>query len=377
MSKYGSEQLVVKSDRSGWKNRITRAIAAAVCAMFSLGLVTQTTQGQESQWVRPLKPGDALTWGRRDGVVFGLISSGGMRGPRGLIRIGIFATGSVEPQLLNFIAVEPVIKGSSLRPDRMAFSELEQSTLDPGQRGKRMWVHQDSAAKYADIGGRLEKLHTGSKTFERLTVRIDVERFTANGAHVYVIASIDSLHPMEVRLTPYAEPDSGPLQELTTTATMGNFERLRLLWLKDRVIDSRTLFAEYSGTDFIEKDNYPLGEILRTEEGDAIVFCTPSESSPRDTPGSETAHWVYPLPRFTQYWRVPANDVQPDLRARVNARRVYWQSKTPVFGGIAFENFEVRQRYVAGQSFIFGLTQLQPWQFYRGPAHLQSQPSEP
>jgi hypothetical protein len=192
-----------------------------------------------------------------------------------------------------------------------------------------------------------------------------------------VIASIDSDRPQEVRLTPYAETDSAALQELTMTATMGNFERLRLLWLKTGVIDSRKLFADYEGTDFVEKENYPLRDMLRNAAGDAIVFCTPSEASPRETPGNETAHWVYPLPRFTQYWRVPAVDVQPDLRVRVNARRVYWQSKTPVFGGIAFENFEVRQRYVPGQSFIFGVSQLQPWQFYRGPSKLQSPSAKP
>jgi hypothetical protein len=356
------------------------AICWLMFCVFGLALapaMTKIANAEESQWVRPIKPGDPLTWGRRDGVVFGLISPGGMRGPRGLIRIGIFAKGFAEPQLLNFVAVEPVIEGAGLRPDRMAFSELEQSALDPGQRGKRIWVHKDVAAQEADVAGKLETVHAGKDTFERLSVRMDVERFTANGAHVYVVASIDSNHPEEVRLTPYAEQDSKPLQEVTMTATMGNFERLRLLWLKDNVVDSRRLFADYTGTDFVEKDNYPLREMLRTNKGDAIVFCTPSETSPRDTPGGEKAHWVYPLPRYSQYWRVPASDVQPDLRVRVNARRVYWQSKIPVFGGIAFENFEVRQRYVAGQSFVFGLTQLQPWQFYHGPGAVKAPPAEP
>ena len=354
--------------------RVLRCVAFLTVAFAS---TTYAAHAADSQWVRPAKPGDALVWGRRDGVVFGLISPGGMRGPRGLIRIGIYAGGSKEPQLLNFVAVEPVVKGTGPRPDRMAFSELEQSALDPGERGKRMWVHQESGVPTPDVQGKLETVREGGELTERLSVRIDVERFTANGAHVYVIASIDSNRPAEVRLTPYAETDSKPLQELTLTATMGNFERLRLLWLKDRVVDSRQLFADYSGTDFVEKSDYSLQEMLRTKDGDAIVFCTPSESSPRDTPGSNTAHWVYPLPRFTQYWRVPSKDVQPDLRVRVNARRVYWQSKIPVFGGIAFENFEVRQRYVAGQSFYFGLTQLQPWQFYHGPTRLTAQPAEP
>lgn len=360
-----------------WKHAIRLWVCSYSLAFALVSLIAGAAHAQESQWVRPTGPGDPLTWGRRDGVVFGLNSPGGMRGPRGLIRIGIYANGNTEPQLLNFVAVEPVTKGAGPRPDRMAFSELERSRLDPGQQGKRMWVHRDSGAPQPDIAGRLEKLQLGGEAIERLSVRIDVERFTANGAHVYVIASIDSNHPEEVRLTPYAESDSKPLQELTLTATMGNFERLRLLWLKGGVVDSRKLFAGYDGTDFVEKENYPLPEMLRNSDGDAIVFCTPSEASPRDTPGSETAHWVYPLPRYTQYWRVPAHDVQQDLRVRVNARRVYWQSKVPVFGGIAFENFEVRQRYVPGQDFIFGLTQLQPWQFYHGPVSLKAPPGAP
>ena len=352
-------------------------LVLCLCGVVWTLLMVPSARAGDSQWVRPMGPDEPLTWGRRDGLVFGLASPGGMRGPRGLIRIGIYANGVAEPQVLNFVAVEPVVSGAGPRGDRMAFSELEQSTLDPGQRGKRMWVHQESVVGRPDVAGKLETLHMGKETVERLSVRIDVERYTANGAHVYVVASIDSNHPYEVRLTPYAEPDSKPVEEATLTATMGNFERLRLLWLKSGVVDSRRLFAGYGGTDFVEKESYPLPDMLRTGVGDAIVFCTPSETSPRETPGSETAHWVYALPRFTQYWRVQGGDVQPDLRVRVNARRVYWQSTVPVFGGIAFENFEVRQRYEPGQSFIFGLTQLQPWEFYHGATALRAQSAEP
>jgi hypothetical protein len=51
---------------------------------------------------------------------------------------------------------------------------------------------------------------------------------------------------------------------------------------------------------------------------------------------------------------------------------VYWNSKAPVLGGIAFENFEVRERFVPGQSFIFGITPQEPWQFYDGKTSLSS-----
>jgi hypothetical protein len=339
---------------------------------------------QDSQWVRPMKPGDPLVWGRRDGVVFGLFSPGGIKGPRGLIRVGLFTPGTNEPQLLNFIAVEPVIQGPGQRFDRMAFSEMEMSVLDPGLRGKRMWVHPENGDNKNASAGTLKTLHVGDATLERLSVRIDVERFTQNGAHVYVIASIDSDHPSQLRLSTFAENDSPPIEELSLTATMGNYERLRLLWLKDHVVDSRELFANYpwplhwrleTGDDFAEKENYPLPEMLRTGDGDAIVFCTSSEFDPGKTPGNDSAHWPYMLPKITQYWLVPGHEVQPDLRVRVNARHTYWASTAPVLGGVAFENFEVRQRYVPGQTFIFGITPQEPWVFYHGSSHLT--PFEP
>ncbi|PYV84886.1 MAG: hypothetical protein DMG93_03255 [Acidobacteria bacterium] len=68
--------------------------------------------------------------------MFGLPSDGGLPGPRGLIRIGVISKETGRPQLLNFIAIEPVVLGAGSRFSRMAFSELEPSTLDPGNRGK-------------------------------------------------------------------------------------------------------------------------------------------------------------------------------------------------------------------------------------------------
>jgi hypothetical protein len=311
----------------------------------------------DSLWIRPQKPGDPLIWGRRDGLIFGLPSFGGLKGPRGLIRVGIMAPPENTPELLNYIAIEPVIQGPGSRFARMAFSELEPSVLDAGQRGKRLWVDPGMP-----ISGDLRIIRAGSAIVERLSVRIDVERFTANGAHVYVIASMDSDHPGELRLSVSKEDDSPPLDELTVTATMGNYERLRLLWLKGRVEDSRKLFAGYQGNTFVEHENYPVEEMLRTADGDAIVYCTSNERSPATTPGNDTAHWKYILPKLTQYWRVGAHDIQPDLRVRVNARRVYWASTAPVLGGIAFENFEVRQRYVPRQTFIYGISRQEPWE---------------
>jgi hypothetical protein len=331
----------------------------------------QAVTAADSQWIRPLKPGDPLIWGRKDGVVFGLPSAGGLRGPRGLIRVGVISTKTGKPDLLNFIAVEPVVLGPGSRSSRMAFSELEASQMDPGSRGKRLWV--DPGAPSSDsFRGELRTLPNRTAPIERLSVQINVERFTANDAHVYVVASIDSDQPNELRLAVFQYDDSPPLEELTLTATMGNYERLRQLWLKDRIVNSHELYEAYTGDAFVEHENYSLDEMLRTSNGDAITLCTSDEPTPSEVPIPDAESWRYRLAtRLTQYWKVPTHDIEPDLRVRMNGRRVYWASHHPVPGGVAFENFEVRQRYKPGQTFIFGVTRNEPQQFEPAIPHLK------
>ncbi len=313
------------------------------------------SQSADGPWLRPKDRKGALIWGRRDGLIFGLPSPGGMRGPRGLIRVGILGRSGGKPELINFIAIEPVIRGAGSRLGRMGFSELEMSELDPGKRGKRLWV--------ATTEGELTRLPAKPQPVERLSVRIEVEPFTANRAHVYVIASMYSDRPRELELTVHHHEDSAPIEELTVTATMGNYERLRHLWLKDRVVDSRELYAGYTGDNFIDKGNYSRNEMLMYGDGDALVLATTNEDDPSGIEVTERPSWTYRSIKLTQYWRVPAWHIQPDLRVKVNGRRVYWASKTPIPGGLSFENFEVRQRYVPGQVFVFGLTPKQPWEF--------------
>lgn len=346
------------------------ALSATAIALSPSSVQPQTTSAANSQWIQPLKPDDPLIWGRKDGIVFGLPSKGGLPGPRGLIRVGVISAKTGRPELLNYIAIEPVVLGPGTRFSRMAFSELEPSRMDSGLRGKRLWVDPGTSASSDSYRGKLSTSSNQDHPIERLSVQIDVERFTANNAHVYLVASIDSDHPNELRLAVHQYNNSAALEELTVTATMGNYERLRQLWLKDRVVNSHDLYGTYTGDAFIEHENYPLDEMLQTADGDAIALCTSDEATPSQVPVAGAEHWRYRLPKLTQYWRVPAHDLQPDLRIRVNGRRVYWASHDPLPGGVAFENFEVRQRYVAGQVFIFGVTGKVPWQFAPPIPHL-------
>lgn len=331
---------------------MVRVLATCVALALSVSSAA-TSPPDDDHWIRPKRATDPLVWGRRDGIVFGLPSPDGMPGPRGLIRVGIPGKDG-QPELINFIAIEPVVKGVGTRQNRMAFSELEMSELDPGQRGKRLWVATGSGT------GELTTLAAKPAPIERLSVRIEVENFTANGAHVYVVASLSSDRPRELALAVHDYQDSAPIEELTLTATMGNYERLRQLWLRDRIVDSRELYAGYAGDGFIDKENYPRADMRTYGDGDAIVLATTDEADPASVAVAAKAHWTYKSIKLTQYWRVPAWHIQPDLRVKVNGRRVYWQSKDALPGGIAFENFEVRQRYVPDQVFIFGLTPKPP-----------------
>ncbi len=300
-------------------------------------------------WIRPAGPHAPLVWGRTDGVVFGLPCEGGLPGPRGLVRVGVWNADAGAPELVNFIAVEPVVEGDAPRRERMAYSELEPSVLDAPERGKRLWATTSPA-------GDLTTLSSG---IERLSVAIDVEAFTANGAHVHLVASMRSDRPEEVAFTVHHHDDSAPIAEHTLTATMGNYERLRLLWLNDGVVDSRDLYAGYSDVHFVERDAYPLQQLMRLDDGSVLAMCSTDEEDPSSARVA-SPWWSYDSRKLTQYWRVASEHVRPDLRVRVNGRRVYWAGELEIPGGISFENFEMRQSYAPGQEFVFGLTDRAP-----------------
>jgi hypothetical protein len=211
---------------------------------------------------------------------------------------------------------------------------------------------------------------------ERLRIRMEVEPFTGNGAHVYVVAGMTSDRPQEIEFSVHHDEDSAPIEELTLTATMGNFARLRWLWLKERIVDSRKLYEAYTGTGFIDKENYPLEEMLRSGDGDAMVLATTNEDNPAGITIQDRPFWSYRSAKLTQYWRVPAYQIQPDLRVKVNGRGYYYHTTVQIPGGMAFENFEVRQRYVPGQTFCFGLLPAEPWEIRPAIPRLPSRPQQ-
>ena len=302
-----------------------------------------------AEWVRPDPNSTNLVWGAPSGLRFA-IPPGGFRSPepRGLIRLGYPIGPEGRYELVNFIAIEPVVRG------RKGFSELEFSQLDQA-RGKRLSV-------IGPVSGNVSSAPGPASGAEQLTVALAVEKFE-NGAQVRITLSQRSDAPDELRLAVATEAGSAPLEYCILTATMGNMARARDLWLKDRKVSSLALYANYKDVHFAEHTFFPLNQLLRAPQGEVLAAITNDEENPASvTPFPHAPFWTYGGEKVTQYWKKPAGAIASDLAVAVNARHTYWQSQRPIPGGIAYENFEMRERFHEGQQFIFGITRKTPQQ---------------
>lgn len=309
--------------------------------LFALVLLTGAN-ARAIEWVRGGTDGEQPMWGVAGGLQFAI--SPASRGPRGLIRV-LYPTlpGGVY-DLVNFIAVEPVVRG------KRGLSELERSRLD-GVAGKRLWVAPER------IKGDLSRDREGN---EKLTVRIQVEAFE-NGARLSLLVEQRSDRPDEMAITIQAEADSAPMEYCILTATMGNRARARLLWLKDECVSSLTLYPDYRGTEFAPHTIYALSKLTVTRQGELMAAITTDEHRPADVhPFPGTRRWYYGGFPVTQFWKKRKEGWRDDVHLAVNGRYAYWQTRQPIPGGVSFENFELRERFYAGQQCIFGITGRTP-----------------
>ena len=350
--------------------------AISVLLMFSSFFVTQKVEAQQEatskvQWIRPDNERDPAIWGIRNGIMVSLwpaaieeVKPGEGGGPRGLLRIGYEYMG--VPYLINFVAVEPVVDGD------MEFSEVSPSQVD-GQWGKFFWASdtatESSFSAAASTRGRITHPDPQHPETEDLSLYVFMEKFS-NGAHPYLRLSIRSDNPDELCIEIFNRENSAVMQRCALTATMGNYSRLRLLYLKDRVVDSRKLFEGYDDIEFAEKEAYPCSQLIRNKRGDYLAIAESNEtfqelaSWPQEPAYMARWSWRYrPFYKLTQYWRKEFAGSDSTLQVRVNGRVKYWTGGSEdklkyinIPGGAAFENFEMREQYHAGQKFYLGLT---------------------
>jgi hypothetical protein len=242
-----------------------RLAARILCTTALSFCFTGGASAQAADWVRAGLNTNQPLWGIRGGL-FWAIPPGGFRsasGPRGLIRVGYPIATNDGYELVNFIAVEPIVHG------RRGFSELEPSALDQ-TRGKRIWAVGETnlgpaAPQQTLTPGRLFQPSPG---VEQLDVNVQVEPFE-NGARVRLVVSQRSDVPDKIQLAVYTDPGSASLDYCILAATMGNLARTRLLWLKDEVVSSLRLYPTHRGEGFAPHRIYPLDRLAHTTAGPA------------------------------------------------------------------------------------------------------------
>lgn len=308
-------------------------------------------------WIRPAGGKPAMpVWGHVNGIIVGLAP---LPGPRGLIRIYTPYLEYGFAEVMNFIAFEPIPKG---REDR-GFSELEMSSLDKGERGKRFWSSDDSTA-VLPLDGAYPARGVVEKTDgeETLTLYLFSEPFD-NGAKVYVRLRFFESRPYEFEITTYTYKGSVDLDYFITTATMGNKARLRTLFLKEGERSSLKLWPGYKDIHFTPHACFSQKDMIRDKKGSVYFIAAPNEkdySKAVYAPGTDS-HWKYWGKPATQYW-IKENPHEK-MNGLVNGRFTYWASGAPIPGGIAFENFELKSPFRNGERFIFGIIPLSPQQF--------------
>lgn len=302
----------------------------------------------DRRWIQPAQvAGAESVWGFRDGIQVGLSP---IPGPRGLIRIYAPYAGAERPRMINFISIEPVANGTRGQ------SELEKG-LESGRNGLEFRTADSLEGTSAPrdsqhpAAGRIEKIDG----HEALMFFVVPEPFR-NGSRPIIQVILRKDRPFEVGLRVFAGAGSAPMTACVLSATMGNYSRLRRLWLGKEVVKPGKLWTSFKphAYGFAPWRTWKRDRMLR--QGDElIVAATPDEKDPASAAYDSRVGtgWHYRGRPATQYWRT--RDAAGTV-VRVNGRTTYWMSDAPIPGGIAYENFELEAPFRSGQEFRFGVT---------------------
>ncbi len=344
--------------------RLYTVLISCICLLF-IGAAAHAQNWKElatpqkgTKWIQPSQGSPAQpVWGHANGLQVGLSP---LPGPRGLLRIYTPYLGHKEAEVMNFIAFEPIVQGDNNR----GLSELEMSSLDK-KRGKRFWSANDPlstapAGEDAPAPGIIETI----AGVETLSVYVFSEAFD-NGAMVYTRLRFYEDQPYEVEITTYKAPASKALDHFIVTATMGNYARLRNLYLQSGTVSPGKLWPAYKEDGFTAHAHFPVSSFIKDRNGVAYFIAAPDEKNPSEATYAKGTndHWKYYGKKATQYWYSKNNNSKMD--GLVNGRYTYWASQSPIPGGIAYENFELKAPFIQGSTYVFGVSPLAANEFVK------------
>jgi len=325
----------------GWSIYTSVVLLSVASALARAGGEKLPTTQVVDGWILPaVGNGSNPIWGIEGGLCIGIHPT---PGPRGLIRIYAPYLGQPIGRVINYIAVEPIAAG------KRSLSEMENSASD-GKRGKVIRV---------DAGPSMERSSDGT---EIMRLRLAIERLD-NGGQPNIELIFRKDHPHEVLFRISAAPNSARMDACILSATMGNYARLRRLVLKDQVAEAAKLWPGFgvraNGFEgFAPHRQWGLDRIV-VRDNLAEVAAMSDEPDPAHAEyASDVArHWRYLGSPAVQTWKTAP---VKDLVVRVNGRCVYWGSRSPIPGGVAFENFEMEAPFIDGQEFIFAVDPAAP-----------------
>ena len=284
----------------------------------------------------PNDPQALPIWGHKDGVQIGLAPTGG---PQGLIRIYAPHLGNAHPRVINFVSIEPTVRGQSGRDQ----SELQESRDRPGERGLSFW-----ASETVESGPRPVKIPAGIYDAKNRVLRVFIHTETfANGAKPIVECVFDAKQSRQVHFILHSAQDSAHMQWCTLSATMGNYSLLNRiglragqfktaqeLWKNTQPEANGFMPWKEWGASFLNKTPYRMYYATLTS-----TFDDPANAEyEADVP----PEWRYHGPRSKITW-IAEPSANPIVA--VNGRETFYGTDTRIPGGVSFENFEMRIRF--------------------------------
>jgi len=317
--------------------------------LFQAASSARAEQNEAFIWPGNGAPADRTVWGFKDGIRIGLSPT---RGPEGLIRIYAPYLDQKFPRVINFLSIEPAVKG---KPGR-GQSELEISKERPGERGLSFRA-SNSLDEVPTIGAPLA---TGAYSEQENVLRVYVHTETFdNGAKPIVELVFEPENPYQVEIITHAATDSAEMTQMIVSATMGNYALLRQVKLKERTFYAgrRWRDTKPGNLGFLDWQTWGPRRLNRLEDGRYLVAAVSNLPSPAlaDYARSVPRHWLFKGKPAAQFWATEA-DARPTLA--VNGRKKYWGSEAPIPGGPSIENFELRTQFKPGRKFWFGVVPL-------------------
>jgi len=297
-----------------------------------------TNPNLHGDWIYPATANDNSVWGIKKGIAFGVQRNGTPP------QIDEAPGGTWAPGLLYIMWTDS--QGKTHFFNYLGFEVLSAKGLDQSEAEKIVFT-------------------PGEPKIENniMTVVFKMSEFQRNKISGIITVRIDKNHPREIEISAQnPDQETDPVLYFHVSATAGNLARLRNLYLKDEVVNSRELFAgmQQNAACFYPLQTFDLSKLPIDAAGNITVYAGNDETGQWVGDwGSATAPF-YGGQKFYQYWKKYPGSYKDDLKITVNARDKYFSgflnscNGKQVLGGVAYENFDMAEQYFDGQTFWYG-----------------------